>query len=335
MRYVLIFCLHRRFVFFFQAEDGIRDIGVTGVQTCALPILLALVVSAYATRQVVPARSRTRVRDVLRLLWGRSDLFSAASHGTGLFVVVEGADRELTRRYTADLAQVLRDSGCPVEVTAEPSDTRLGEQVRGLLFPALPGSGTGFPQPEPTVDDTGRPITAHTAALLAAADRAQHVATVVRPALERNRVVVNTHYVDTSIAFHGAGQGLDGDRIFRTSLWATRGLLPDLTVVVDSPVTSAPAGADAEAVRRAFLALAEAAPDRYVVVPGELLGSGDTDGLVSPVVRRRLATLVATRYPAAESASSAPHSPTEVPAAPESPGPASPAAAERAGRSVG
>ena len=290
--------------------------------------VIALLVSAYATRQVVPARSRTRVRDVLRLLWGRSDLFSAASSGVGLFVVVEGADRELTHRYTADLAQVLRDHGCPVEVTAEPSDTRLGRQVRGLLFPAAPGSNSGVPQPRPAVDDTGRPVTAHTAALLAAADRAQHVATVIRPALEANRVVVNTHYVDTSIAFHGAGQGLDGDRILRTSLWGTHGLLPDLTVVVDSPVTSAPAGADAEAVRRAFLALAEAAPDRYVVVPGELLGSGAGEGLVSPVVRRRLAALVASRYPDAEGAASAPAGAT-------TPGAASATAVERAGRSVG
>jgi dTMP kinase len=285
--------------------------------------VIALAVSAYATRQVVPARSRTRVRDVLRLLWGRSDLFSAASSGVGLFVVVEGADRELTRRYTADLAQVLRDCGCPVEVTAEPSDTQLGRQVRGLLFPTAPGSGSGVPQPRPAVDDTGCPVTAHTAALLAAADRAQHVATVIRPALEANRVVVNTHYVDTSIAFHGAGQGLDGDRILRTSLWGTHGLLPDLTVVVDSPVTSAPAGADAEAVRRAFLALAEAAPDRYVVVPGELLGTGAGRGLVSPVVRRRLATLVATRYPAAAGNG------------PATPGATSRAAVEQAGRSVG
>jgi dTMP kinase len=223
---------------------------------------------------------------------------------------------------------VLRDCGCPVEVTAEPSATRLGRQVRGLRFPAPAGTGTGFPQPRPAVDDTGRPVTAHTAALLAAADRAQHVATVIRPALEANRVVVNTHYVDTSIAFHGAGQGLEADRIFRTSLWATRGLLPDLTVVVDSPVTSAPPGADAEAVRRAFLAQAEAAPERYVVVPGELLDPAAEGGLVSPVVRRRLAGLVATRYPAAAEAA-------PVPAEPAMPGATSTAAAERAGRSVG
>jgi dTMP kinase len=141
-------------------------------------------------------------------------------------------------------------------------------------------------------------------------------------------VVVNTHYVDTSIAFHGGGQGLDADRIFRTSLWATRGLLPDLTVVVDSPVTAAPAGADADAVRRAFLAQAEAAPDRYVVVPGELLDTDGGQGLVSPVVRRRLATLVATRYPAAGAQ-------TPAPAGLATPGATSTDAAERAGRSVG
>lgn len=289
--------------------------------------ILALAVSAYATRQVAPARSHTRVRDVLRLLWGRSDLFSAASSGVGLFIVVEGADRELTRRYAGELAEVLRTWGCPVEVTSEPSDTRLGRQVRGLLFPPTLGSGTGFPT-DPAVDDTGRPIGAHTAALLAAADRAQHVATVIRPALEHNRVVVNTHYVDTSIAFHGGGQGLDGGRIFRTSLWATRGLLPDLTIVVDSPVTTAPAGADAAAVRRAFLAQAEAAPDRYVVVPGELVDAGGAQGMVSPVVRRRLATLVATRYPAAARHADGSRGPTP-------PAATSPAAAEGAGRSVG
>ncbi|MGK5169942.1 bifunctional MFS transporter/dTMP kinase [Geodermatophilus sp. CPCC 205761] len=279
--------------------------------------LLALVVSAYATRQVVPGRSRTRFRDVLRLLWGRSDLLSASASGVGLFIVVEGADRELTRRYTADLAQVLIDCGCPVEVTSEPSDTPLGWQVRGVLFPPGPGSAEA--------DDEGRKVGAHTAALLAAADRAQHVATVIRPALERNQVVVNTHYVDTSIAFHGAGQGLDADRIFRTSLWATHGLLPDLTVVVDSPVTAAPAGADPLAVRRAFLAQAEAAPDRYVVVPGELLDPHDEHGLVSPVVRRRISTLLALRH--ASTGDSPPAAPPV--------GAASTGARDRAGGSVG
>jgi dTMP kinase len=289
--------------------------------------LLALVVSAYATRQVAPGRSRTRFRDMLRLLWGSSDILSASSSGVGLFIVVEGADRDLTQRYTEDLADVLRDSGCEVVVTSEPSDTTLGRQVRGLLFPPPPGSGTGFPAPEPPTDDDGRPVGAYTAALLAAADRAQHVSTVIRPALERNQVVLNTHYVDTSIAFHGAGQGLDADRIFRTSLWATRGLLPDLTVVVDSPVTAAPVDADATAVRRAFLAQAEAAPDRYVVVPGELLDTSAAGGVVSPVVRRRVTGLLAARQPGT---AREPGTAADPPVGATSAG-----AADRAGRSVG
>ncbi|HEX2074710.1 MAG TPA: dTMP kinase [Geodermatophilus sp.] len=256
---------------------------------------LALLVSAYAVRQVSPGRSRTRPRDLLRLLWGSSDILSASASGVGLFVVVEGADRELTRRYTEDLADLLRECGCPVVVTSEPSDTALGRQVGDVLHPSDGGAGAA-----PGRDGDGRPVGAHTAALLAAADRAEHVATVIRPALERNEVVVNTHYVDTSIAFHGAGQGLDADRIFRTSLWATRGLLPDLTVVVDSPVTSAPHGADAAAVRRAFLAQAEAAPDRYVVVPGDSLPpAGPGTGLVTQAVRQRITSLLALRYPTA------------------------------------
>jgi dTMP kinase len=284
--------------------------------------VIALLVSAYAIRQVSPGRSRTRVRDTLRLLWGRSDLLSASASSVGLFVVVEGADRDLTHRYAEDLAAVLRDGGCPVLVTSEPSDTQLGRKVRGVLFPPPPGTGTGFPPAEPAPDDDDRPVGAHTAALLAAADRAQHVATVIRPALERDQVVVNTHYVDTSVAFHGAGQGLDGDRIFRTSLWATRGLLPDLTVVVDAPVTSAPDGADPEAVRRAFVALADAAPDRYVVVPGELLEPDEHGSLVSTTVRQRVTSLLARRYPAAtEGGSGAAHPPVGA-AAPASPGPA-------------
>ncbi|MGY1830828.1 bifunctional MFS transporter/dTMP kinase [Geodermatophilus sp. SYSU D01180] len=256
--------------------------------------VLALLVSAYAVRQVVPrGRPGTRPRDVFRLLWGSSDILSASASGTGLFVVVEGADRDLTRRYTAELAQVLRDWGCPVVATHEPSDTGLGRQVRTLLYPPAP-------EVAGATDGEGHPVAAYTAALLAAADRAEHVATVIRPALQRREVVVCNHYVDTSIAFHGAGQGLDADRIFRTSLWATRGLLPDLTVVVDTPVTAGPAGADADAVRAAFLAQADAAPDRYLVVPGELLGADggpDGEGLVSTAVRRKLTALVTQRCP--------------------------------------
>ncbi|WP_409328659.1 bifunctional MFS transporter/dTMP kinase [Trujillonella humicola] len=273
---------------------------------------VALLVSTYATRQVAP-RHRGRSRDLLRLLWGSSDILTATPRSAGLFLVVEGADRELTRRYTDALAEVVRDRGYPVVVTSEPSDTDLGRRVGRLLYPPRPGgSGTGGSAPAPRragagriagevrVDVEGPRVEAYTAALLAAADRAEHVATVIRPALAADRVVLSAHYVDASMAFHGAGQGLDADRILRTSMWATRTLLPDLTVVVDAPVTEAPADADPAAVRRAFLDRAEAAPDRYVVVPGELLRPAERAGgtpLVSPVVEARVAALLALRLP--------------------------------------
>ncbi|MGY1770554.1 bifunctional MFS transporter/dTMP kinase [Blastococcus sp. SYSU D00813] len=269
---------------------------------------IALLVSSYATRQVAP-RHRGRSRDLLRLLWGSSDILTASPRSTGLFLVVEGADRALTRRYTDALAEVVRDRGCPVVVTSEPSDTDLGRRVGRMLYPPRPAPGAhepGWPVPAPRPaddggDDGGGPrVEAYTAALLAAADRAEHVATVIRPALAAEQVVISAHYVDASMAFHGAGQGLDADRILRTSMWATRNLLPDLTVVVDAPVTEAPADADPDAVRRAFLDRAEAAPDRYVVVPGEQLLLAERAGgtrLVSPAVQARVAALLGLRFP--------------------------------------
>ncbi|HEX8498582.1 MAG TPA: MFS transporter, partial [Actinomycetales bacterium] len=151
---------------------------------------LALLVSAYAVRQVVPrGRPGTRARDVFRLLWGSSDILSASASATGLFLVVEGADRELTRRYTEALADVVRDRGCSVVVTSEPSDTDLGRRVGRLLYPPRPAPTShepGWPAPAPRRagpgDGDGPRVEAYTAALLAAADRAEHVATVIRPA---------------------------------------------------------------------------------------------------------------------------------------------------------
>ncbi|MGY1744450.1 bifunctional MFS transporter/dTMP kinase [Blastococcus sp. SYSU D00695] len=266
---------------------------------------IALLVSLYATRQVAP-RHRGRSRDLLRLLWGNSDILTAVPRSAGLFLVVEGADRELTRRYTEALAEVVRERGCPVVVTSEPSDTDLGRRVGRLLYPPRLAvshePGWPAPAPRPATEGDGPRVEAYTAALLAAADRAEHVATVIRPSLAAEQVVISAHYVDASMAFHGAGQGLDADRILRTSQWATRGLLPDLTVVVDAPVTEAPVDADPDAVRRAFLQRAEAAPDRYVVVPGEGLEArarATGTGLVSPVVQERVATLLALRFPGA------------------------------------
>jgi len=111
------------------------------------------------------------------------------------------------------------------------------------------------------------------------------VATVVRPALQQRKVVVCQRYVDSSVAYQGAGQGLDPSRIRRTSQWVTGSLAPDLTVVLDA--ASGP-GENA-AVRHMFLELADEDPDRYLVLPADM----HTDAIAAAVeaqVAARLAT---------------------------------------------
>ena len=115
-------------------------------------------------------------------------------------------------------------------------------------------------------------------ALLYAADRAHHVATVVRPALARGATVITDRYLDSSLAYQGAGRALDRDEVEWVSGWATEGLIPDLTVVldVDPEVGLRRAGRpdrlEAEPldfhrrVRQGFLELAARAPQRYVVL---------------------------------------------------------------------
>ena len=136
--------------------------------------------------------------------------------------------------------------------------------------------------------------------MLYAADRAQHVAQVVRPALERGAVVVTDRFVDSSLAYQGAGRELDVDEVAGLSRWATGGLRPDLVVLLDiDPAIGlvragdAPDRIEAESldfhqrVREGFLVLAGSDPDRYLVVPA------DQDPLVVfEAVRDRVAALV-------------------------------------------
>ncbi len=119
-------------------------------------------------------------------------------------------------------------------------------------------------------------------ALLYAADRAHHIATKVRPALERGEVVVQDRYLDSSVAYQGAGRVLDGDEVRNLSLWAAEGLLPDLTILLDLDAAVGQSRlADARSrydrleaagddfhqrVRDAYLALAAAEPERFLVL---------------------------------------------------------------------
>jgi dTMP kinase len=161
------------------------------------------------------------------------------------------------------LADALRESGSQVLTTQEPGGTPLGGRIRELL---LHSSETLTPRAE---------------ALLFAADRAHHVDTVVRPALAAGAIVLTDRFTDSSLAYQGAGREMTMEEIRRLSRWATAGLRPDVTVLLDLPAEDglrrvAGRGTadrlEAESVdfhrrvREAFRILAEADPRRYLVL---------------------------------------------------------------------
>ena len=211
---------------------------------------------------------------------------------SGLFVTLEGGDGAGKTTQAALLETWLQEQGYEVVRTREPGGTPLGAQIRHLL---LHGG-----------DEIGE-VDARAEALLYAADRAQHIAKLVRPALERGAVVVQDRYIDSSLAYQGAGRMLSVDEVRSISEWATGGLWPDLTVLLDvSPELSAQRRAhrggaadrlEAEveefhrAVRKGFLDLAAREPKRFFVEDA----GGGPEAIHSSIVNRLAVLLPATR----------------------------------------
>jgi dTMP kinase len=183
---------------------------------------------------------------------------------TGLFITLEGGDGSGKSTQLALLVGWLEESGRTVVVSREPGGTELGLELRDIV---LHRRGEIAPRAE---------------ALIYAADRAHNIATKVRPALERGDIVVQDRYLDSSVAYQGAGRVLGADEVREVSLWATEGLLPDLTVLLDLDESSGKdrlAGSrtqydrlEAEQqdfharVRAAYLALAAAEPHRFLTI---------------------------------------------------------------------
>lgn len=200
----------------------------------------------------------------------------------GLFVSFEGGDGVGKSTQLGMLADWLRGLGREVVTTREPGGTPLGVELRRAVM-------------------HGDHVSARTEALLYATDRAHHVDTVVRPALDRGAVVLTDRYLDSSVAYQGTGRELGAEEVERLSLWATEGLLPDLTVLLDldpaiglGRLTGEPdrlerAGLDFHArTRQAFLDRAAAGGSRWLVVD-----AGADPGSVHRAVRGRVEALVA------------------------------------------
>ncbi|WP_079042014.1 dTMP kinase [Streptomyces aureus] len=255
----------------FVFEHGGAAFTLALIGALLLPVA-ALVLAKTDDRAGVPLRRD--LRDALR----GSDPVQAPSP-TGFFIALEGGDGAGKSTQVQALAEWIRAKGHEVVVTREPGATPIGKRLRSILL-----------------DVSSAGLSNRAEALLYAADRAEHVDSLVRPALERGAVVLSDRYIDSSVAYQGAGRDLSPTEIARISRWATDGLVPHLTVVLDvSPETArerfteAPDRLESEPpefharVRAGFLALAAADPGRYLVVD-----AGQEPEAVTTVVRHRL-----------------------------------------------
>ncbi|WKX19651.1 dTMP kinase [Streptomyces sp. HUAS CX7] len=235
--------------------------------------LAALVLAKVDDRSGVPLRHD--LRDAL--LGGDDPVPTPATNG--FFIALEGGDGAGKSTQAEALAEWIRGKGHEVVLTREPGATPVGKRLRSILL-----------------DVSSAGLSHRAEALLYAADRAEHVDTVVRPALERGAVVVSDRYIDSSVAYQGAGRDLSPTEIARINRWATNGLVPHLTVLLDvapeaarERFTEAPDRLESEPaefharVRSGFLTLAAADPGRYLVVD-----AGQEPEAVTSVVRHRL-----------------------------------------------
>ena len=179
------------------------------------------------------------------------------------------------------LKEYLESVGETVVLTREPGGTDLGVQIRQILL----------------ANETGH-ISPRAEALMYAADRAHHVYSLIRPALDAGSVVITDRYLDSSIAYQGAGRVLQPSEVARISRWATEQLTPTLTIILDVPAEDGIGRLTTkdrleeeplefhERVRQEFLNLANLDPDRYLVIDGR-----QSKEVIHAVIRERVSAL--------------------------------------------
>ena len=222
--------------------------------------LIGMLVGIISYRQMRDRPNVSLWSDVLSAL--RGDLGAITGNITkGLFISFEGGEGAGKSTQTKLLKEWLEKQGETVVLTREPGGTTLGNQIRQILL----DNNTGV-------------ISPRSEALMYAADRAHHVYSVIRPALDRGDVVITDRYIDSSIAYQGAGRVLLPSEVSRISRWATESLTPSLTIILDLPaeiglgrlhttdrLESEPLNFH-ERVRQEYLNMAQIDPERYLVV---------------------------------------------------------------------
>lgn len=212
------------------------------------------VIGGFVSMRAIRAREEGAARDTTGP--------AAAERRRGYFVVFEGGDGSGKSTQMAALVRWLEARGADVVTTREPGGTEVGRRVRDVLL-----------------DPSLHMMDARTEALLYAADRAQHVAEVIRPALEAGKIVVSDRFVDSSLAYQGVARELGLEEVYRISKWATGDLMPDVVFFLsmesrlglrridgDPDRIEQEASAFHDKVGAAYLELARRYPDRFVVL---------------------------------------------------------------------
>jgi dTMP kinase len=251
---------------------------------------VAVIFGIIAFRQMDDRRGIPLGRDLVAALRGVPYVKPEQVVGRGVMVAFEGGEGA-GKTTQARLAAIwLRDQGYEVVTTQEPGATKVGMRLRAILLDK---------------ETTGLSPRAET--LLYAADRANHVAAVIQPALRRGAIVITDRYVDSSLAYQGYGRDLPVDEIAEVNRWATGGLVPDLTVVLDVPpevglgrfaspadrIESEPQEFH-ERVRRGFRRLAEVEPHRYL-----LIDAHQPQAVITREIQDRLREILPDPVPAA------------------------------------
>lgn len=198
---------------------------------------------------------------------------------TGVFVCFEGGEGAGKSTQSGALRAWLEAQGYPVVLTFEPGDTQVGRQLRRIVLDPATGA-----------------LSDRTEALLYAADKAEHVDTVVLPGLQAGAVVITDRYVDSTLAYQGAGRSLPVEEVEAVARWATHDLRPNLTVVLDLPPEHGLGRFEErdriegesvefhERVRSAFLRMAAASPEHYLVLDARLPADEISDAVRSRVL---------------------------------------------------
>jgi dTMP kinase len=230
--------------------------------TIGIAGLIAVLIGSVSYHQMKDRPNVSLWSDVLAALQG--ELGAITGQNTqGIFIAFEGGEGTGKSTQSKLLAKWLEQEGETVLLSREPGGTELGKDLRKILL----GHETGD-------------ISPRAEALLYAADRAHHVYSVIRPALNRGEVVISDRYFDSSAAYQGAGRVLNPTEVARISRWATESLYPTLTILIDLPAEiglgrlqsrdrlEAESNDFHERVRQEYLQIAMMDPERYFVVDG-------------------------------------------------------------------